>query len=239
MFTPSQPGLVDLAGVVDAVGRPGAGLEGDLGQAHRVGGVGRADHDHQVGLRADLLDGELAVLGGVADVVARRVEQVREPLPDGVDGGHRLVDRERRLREPGDLLGVAHDDPGDVVGALHELDVLGSLTGGALDLLVTLVADQQDVVVVAGEALRLVVHLGHQRAGGVDRLQAALGRLLVDQRARRRGPRRPRWRPRGPRRAPRRRRHRVTPGRRPRACCARSACARRPATRRGPAPSPR
>ncbi len=53
--------------------------------------------------------------------------------------------------------------------------MIGGLTGGADDLLVALVADQQDVVVVAGEALGLVVHLGDQRAGGVDDLQLALG----------------------------------------------------------------
>ena len=87
--------------------------------------------------------------------------------------------RQRGLREPRDLGRVAHDDVGDVVRALHELDVVGRLTGGALDLLVALVADEQDVVVVAGETLRLVVHLGHQRAGGVDRLQAPVGRLGV------------------------------------------------------------
>ena len=177
-----QPGLVDLAGVVDAVRRLGPGLEGDLGQPHGVRGVGRADHDHQVGTLADLLDRELAVLGGVADVVAGRVEQLREALPDRVDGRHRLVDRQRGLGEPGHLGRVAHDDAGHVGGALHELDVLGGLAGGALDLLVALVADQQDVVVVAGEAARLVVHLGHQRAGRVDRLQRALGRLLVHHR---------------------------------------------------------
>ena len=72
--------------------------------------------------------------------------------------------------------------PVDVVRALHELDVLGRLAGGALDLLVALVPDQQDVVVVRGEALGLVVDLGHQRAGRVDRLQAALGGLVVHHR---------------------------------------------------------
>jgi hypothetical protein len=46
-----EPGGVDLAGVVDAVGRLGARLQGDLDQAHRVGGVLRADDDHQVGIR--------------------------------------------------------------------------------------------------------------------------------------------------------------------------------------------
>jgi hypothetical protein len=38
------------------------------------------------------------------------------------------------------------------------------------------VADQQDVVVPGGEAARLVVHLGDQRAGGVDRAQPPLFR---------------------------------------------------------------
>jgi hypothetical protein len=60
-------------------------------------------------------------------------------------------------------------------GPVDQLDVLGRLTRGALDLLVTLVTDQQDVVVVAGEALRLLVHLGDQRTGGVDGVQTARG----------------------------------------------------------------
>ena len=54
------------------------------------------------------------------------------------------------------------------------------LTGRADDLLVTLVADEQDVEVVVGEAHGLAVDLGHQRAGGVDRLQAAHPCLRVD-----------------------------------------------------------
>jgi hypothetical protein len=57
--------------------------------------------------------------------------------------------------------------------------VLGRLTGGALDLLVPVVADEQDVVLLAGEALRLVVHLRDERAGGVDRAQAAVLRLVA------------------------------------------------------------
>ena len=78
--------------------------------------------------------------------------------------------------------GVADHDAGARRRALHELDVLGRLAGGALDLLVAVVADQQDVVVVVGEPLRLVVHLGHQRAGRVDGLQPALGGLDVHRR---------------------------------------------------------
>src|SRR5699024_3012686 len=66
----------------------------------------------------------------------------------------------------------------DLPRAVDHLHVRGSLTGRALDLLVTVVTDQQDVVVVAGETLGLVVHLGHQRAGRIDGAQlAVLGRL--------------------------------------------------------------
>ena len=40
--------------------------------------------------------------------------------------------------------------------------------------------DQQNVVVLSGEPTRLMVHLGHQRAGRVDRPQRPGVRLLVD-----------------------------------------------------------
>jgi len=62
------------------------------------------------------------------------------------------------------------------------VDVLGRLPSGPDDLLVPLVADQQDVVVVGREPARLVVHLGDQRAGGVDGPELPPGRLLVHDR---------------------------------------------------------
>ena len=46
-----QPLLADLAGVVDQV-RLGAAVARDLDQAHRVGGVARADHEQQVAARS-------------------------------------------------------------------------------------------------------------------------------------------------------------------------------------------
>jgi hypothetical protein len=62
------------------------------------------------------------------------------------------------------------------------VDVIRRLAAGADDLFVALVTDQQDVVVGGGEPLRLVVHLRHQRAGRVDRLELPRGRLLVHHR---------------------------------------------------------
>ena len=93
--------------------------------------------------------------------------------PDRGDRLEGLVDRQRGLREPGDAGRVADDDAGHVGRALHQLDVVGGLARRTLDLLVAGVADQQDVVVLRGEAHGLVVDLGHQRAGRVDRLQRA------------------------------------------------------------------
>ena len=177
-----EPLLLELADVVDAVGRRRARLERDLDQAHRVRGVRGTDDDDQVGVLRDLLDRDLTVLGGVADVVGRRVLQLRELLAQPADGLHRLVDAQGGLREPrqpgalGELEGV------DVVRALDEGDVLGRLARSALDLLVARVSDEQDAVVLGGETAGLVVDLGDEWARGVDRLQATLGGLLVHHR---------------------------------------------------------
>ena len=51
---------------------------------------------------------------------------------------------------------------------------------GALDLRMPGVADQDHLVAPGGVALALVVHLGHQRAGGIDHREAALVRGALD-----------------------------------------------------------
>ena len=60
--------------------------------------------------------------------------------------------------------------------------MVGRLARRALDLFVALVADEQDLEVVAREAHGLAVHLGHERAGGVDGVQAAVGGGVHDRR---------------------------------------------------------
>lgn len=101
--------------------------------------------------------------------------QQRELRAQPLDRLHGLVDAEGGLREPDDLRLVAHGDLVDRVRTVDELDVVGGLAGSALHLLVAFVTDEQDVVVVAGEALRLLMHLRHQGARGIDGAQAAFG----------------------------------------------------------------
>ena len=115
-----EPLLLDLGVVVDQVGG-GAVLAGDLDQAVGVRGVGRADHEHQVALAGELLDRDLAVGGRVTDVVGLGADDRRELGAQGGDDLGRLVDRERRLGDEGDPLGV---------GDLERVDLLGGLRPG-------------------------------------------------------------------------------------------------------------
>jgi hypothetical protein len=78
-----------------------------------------------------------------------------------------------------DLARIAHLDLVDRVGTVDQGDVLGRLAAGPDDLLVPLVPDEQNVVLVPRVPSGLLVHLGDQRAGRVDRVQVALAGLLV------------------------------------------------------------
>src|SRR5205823_2296421 len=135
---------------------------------------------HHVGLGSDDLDRGLPVLRGIADVVARRVEEGREALAQRVDGFDRLVHRQRRLGQPDHPGRVPDLDLRRAVRAVDQADPGWGLAGRAHHFLVSLVADQQDVVVLGREAPRLVVHLGHQRAGRVDGVQPSTLRVAAD-----------------------------------------------------------
>ncbi len=102
-----------------------------------------------------------------------------ELRPQGGDHLGRLVDRERRLGDEGDLVGVGHLEALDLVGGFDQDDAVGRLAGRPFDLLVTVVADHHDRVALGGEAAGRDVDLGHQRAGGVDRAQVARGGVVV------------------------------------------------------------
>ena len=177
--TPSSQALVDLTRVVDQI-RGGAVLAGHLDEPVGVRRVGRAHDEHELALAGQLLDRDLAIGGRVTNVIRLRRGDVREALAQPGDDLVGLVDRERRLRDQGDVVGVGQFERVDVGDGLDQDDVVGRLARGALDLLVALVADQDDRVAVLGELARLDVDLGHQRTGRVDRPQVARGRVRVD-----------------------------------------------------------
>ena len=172
------------------------------------------------------LDGVLAVRRGVADVLTRRSLDPGEPRPEDLEDLVRLVDGQGGLREVGEVVRVVDLDGPGLLGALDQDRSLGGLARGPHDLLVTRVSDQDDRAPVQRETAGLHVHLGDERARGVDHLQAANPRVRVHVRsdAVRGEHRRPH--PREPP-SPRRRTPRPwTPGRARRAGCARSVCAR-------------
>jgi len=129
---------------------------------------------------SDLFDSELPVLGGITDVIARRILQEWELLSEPVDRFQGLVDAERRLAEPGKSRRIAYFQLIDIGRRLHQRDMRGRLAGGPLDLFVPRVSDQQDLEIVLGEPFCLVVHLGHQRAGCVNCLEPSLLGLQLD-----------------------------------------------------------
>ncbi len=162
----------------------------------------------------------------------------RELVRAGGDDLRRLVDRQGRLGDVGDPA----RGPGPRASSTSSAVCTRTMLAGASPVVPSTsswpcVADQHDRVAVGGELARLDVDLGHQRAGGVDRVQIAGWRafsctvggdavggeddqlplrhlgLLVDED-----------------RAPLRR------AARRRACCGRSPCGRRPGARtaRGP-----
>ncbi len=125
---------------------------------------------------------------------------MREALSQTTNRLHRLVHTQRGLGQPDEVLGVGNVNPISFIGVVDEGGVLGSVPHGSLDLLVTGVADEEDVVVLTGESHRFTVNLRDERAGGIDCVQGAIFGLLDHHRrdtvsgehnVRPRGPQRP------------------------------------------------
>ena len=178
----------------------------DLDQPHRVGRIGRADHQHRVALRRDRLDRGLAVRGRVADVLAarrlrssgsgaaasRRPRRCRRPTASSGSGRRGCRDRPARTPRHPPTVSISVIAP---VGHLAErADHLG-MAG---------MADEDDVAARRDQPLGLAVDLGDQRAGRVEIVEpAALPPWPAPTWARRARRRRPARR-RAPRPAPRR-----------------------------------
>ncbi len=170
--TPSSHADVDVGLVVDQV-RLDAERAGNVDEPVRVRRVARADHEQQLDLSEQVLHRPLPVGGRVADVLFLRRVDLRKAPAERRDDLACLVDRERRLRDVGDLRVGGQVESVRVGDRLDEDRRVRRLAGRAHDLLVPLVADQQNRVSVGGVAARLDMHLRHERARGVDRVQPA------------------------------------------------------------------
>ena len=212
----------------------------DLAQAVGVRAVAGPDHQHHVDLVGERAHGGLAVLGGVADVAGVGADDGRKAPPQRRDDVAGVVDGQRGLRDVGELAaGRPAPPPRRPSSERDEMHRAGHLAERADHLRMAVMADQHDLETLLGVATALHMHLAHQRAGGVDHLQATAGGALLD-------PSRHAVRGEHRHRALRhlvdlrRRSGRPSPeGSRPRACCGRSRAGRRRARRSAPAPAPR
>ena len=137
-------------------------------QALGVGAISGAHHQQQVAIRGRHLHRQLAVLRGIADVVARRVLQGGEPRAQPGHDVLGFVEAERGLGDVADLERVGHLEPVHVGEGLHNLGALRSFAQGTCHLVVVPVSDQDDGIPQPGESPSLQVHLRDQGAGGVD-----------------------------------------------------------------------
>ena len=145
-----------------------------LHQPQRVGAVGRADHDHRVAARRDRLDGGLPVGRGVADVLLARPDDGREPRLEDGDDRRRIVHRQRRLRGVGEPAGSRGSNAARVRDGLDQRGGAGRQLAQRADHLgMPGVADQHDLQALGMVRPRLGVHLGDQRAGRIEVVQAA------------------------------------------------------------------
>ena len=153
-----------------------------LDQPLRVRARLRADHEHERGAAPHhLLDGVLAVLGRVADVVGGGPAQAAEAAGERVDGRGDVVERERRLGHDRDRL-AARVERERVLGRLDHDRGVRALAARPDHLDVVGVADERDQVAAVRVAARLRVHLRDERADGVDDAQPALLAVLLHRR---------------------------------------------------------
>ena len=118
-----------------------------------------------------------------------RVRQAREAALQNADDGGRIVQRQGRLGDIGQVGGIARLEPFGILRRLDQGDgPFGQLPHGAFDLGVAGVADQHNLAARREMPLGLDMDLGDQRTGciqveqlaaagfGGDRLRHAMGR---------------------------------------------------------------
>src|SRR5262249_3804690 len=146
---------------------------GDFHQSIRIGTVLRAYDENQVDVLRDLLDGFLAILCRVADVVALGPDNLGEFLAEAADDLLRVVKAQCGLREERQAVRIVHFK---FVYGSYGIDHDGSVrrfAGGSNDFLVILGADQNNRALLAGKFQSFEMNFGDQRASGIDDFERA------------------------------------------------------------------
>src|SRR5450830_1687279 len=175
-----KPAALHVLGAVDQVRRRGHAFS-QFTQAVGVGAVRAADDQHHITFIGQLLDRILAVLRGVADVVLAWAADRREACAQGIDHPASVIHGQGGLGDEGQTLRVVYLQAGDVFFVFHQVDratvAAVVLAHGAFDFRVAGVADQDAFTAIAAVARDFDMHLGDQRAGGIEYFQAAACRF--------------------------------------------------------------
>ena len=98
-----------------------------------------------------------------------RPDDVWKASRERLNNGRGVVHRQRGLRGPGEVVRVSWRQPLDVRDCFHQHHgAIGQLSDGAHNFRVALMADEHDGAAPAVMQLRLAMHLGDERACGVD-----------------------------------------------------------------------
>src|SRR6266516_342134 len=154
------------------------GITGNLHEALRIRARLRADHEDERRLLGESLDGVLAVLGGVTDVIRPWTGERTEALFQGVHRRAHVVERQRRLADHGDGPAVGLE-LGSCLRRLDDHRRLRALATRTDHLDVVGVADERNEMAGVRVAARLRVNLGDERTDGVHDTQAAFLAVLA------------------------------------------------------------
>jgi hypothetical protein len=138
-----------------------------------------ADNQYQVAPLCQLPHRVLAIGGGIADIFLwRRLEMRKTPFQHRHDALH-LVNAQGGLGGNRQFA-LRHLHTLRILHRLHQCDLPGRVSHGALGFHVSRVSDVDDVVPLCGEPLNLAMHFRDKRAGCINDPQVACSCILTN-----------------------------------------------------------
>src|SRR5579862_4211031 len=127
----------------------------------------------------NILDSRLAILGGLADVLRKRADNVRELFLEGLDNIASFVERKRCLCQIGNTIWIRNFKRLNFPGARYYRRDVRRLAQSALNFIVIAMANKHQRIALLRELDCFDVNLGDERAGGVNHFEIALFRLVA------------------------------------------------------------